>query len=48
MKSIPELQRYVDRGYRYVRKIDEIAVYERRDLGQVTAKAAKDTPHVDE
>ena len=44
MKSIPELQRYVDRGYRYVRKIDEIAVYERRDLGQVTAKASKD-PH---
>jgi 4-amino-4-deoxy-L-arabinose transferase-like glycosyltransferase len=41
MDSIPELQRYVDRGYRYVRKIDEIAVYERRDLGQVTAKAAK-------
>ena len=33
MKSIPELQRYVDRGYRYVRKIDEIAVYERRDVG---------------
>lgn len=39
MKSIPELQRYVDRGYRYVRKIDEIAVYERRDLGHITAES---------
>ena len=39
MKSIPELQRYVDRGYRYVRKIDDIAVYERRDVGRITAKA---------
>jgi hypothetical protein len=39
MKSIPELQQYVDRDYRYVRTIDEIAVYERRDLGSVIAKA---------
>src|SRR4029079_5875543 len=37
MKSIPELQRYVDHDYRYIRKIDDNAVYERRDLGQVTA-----------
>ena len=43
MKSVPELQRYVDRDYRYVRKIDEIAVYERRDPGRVTAGATGST-----
>ena len=45
MNSIPELQHYVDHGYRYVRKIDEIAVYERRGLGRITAKAAKKGTH---
>jgi len=38
MDSIPELQRYVDRGYRYVRTIDDIAVYERKASDRVTAK----------
>src|SRR4029079_10527723 len=37
MRSVPELQRYVDHRYRYIRQIDDNAVYERRDLGQVTA-----------
>jgi hypothetical protein len=41
MKSIPELQRYVDHDYRYIRKIDQIAVYERRDAGPVTATAVR-------
>jgi MFS family permease len=39
MRSIPELQSYVDHDYRYVRTIDAIAVYERRDFGGVTATA---------
>jgi hypothetical protein len=48
MKSIPELQRYVDRDYRYVRKIDEIAVYERRDFGRVIADAPSGADQHDE
>ena len=35
MDSLPELRRYVDRGYRYVRTIDGIAVYERRASREV-------------
>jgi hypothetical protein len=35
MRSLPEFQRYVDRNYRYVRTIDGIAVYERRDAEQL-------------
>ena len=35
MHSLPALQRYVDGGYRYVRTIDGIAVYERRVSNRV-------------
>lgn len=37
MRSLPELQRYVDRGYRYLRSIDGIALYERRAPQSLTA-----------
>ena len=33
MSSLPQLRRFVDHGYRYLRKIDGIAVYERRGVG---------------
>jgi 4-amino-4-deoxy-L-arabinose transferase-like glycosyltransferase len=37
MRSLPELQRYVDRSYRYIRSIDGIALYERRAPDSLTA-----------
>ncbi|MGZ6885974.1 MAG: ArnT family glycosyltransferase [Acidimicrobiia bacterium] len=40
MNSIPELQRYVDRDYRYLRSIDGIAVYERRPAQSLAAASA--------
>ncbi|MGZ4797566.1 MAG: hypothetical protein ACXV8T_16875 [Acidimicrobiia bacterium] len=40
MNSIPELQRYVDRDYRYLRSIDGIAVYERRPAQSIAAASA--------
>ncbi len=39
MKTLPELQRYVDRDYRYVRTIDGYAIYERRPGARVVASA---------
>jgi 4-amino-4-deoxy-L-arabinose transferase-like glycosyltransferase len=43
MRSIPELQRYVDRGYHYVRSIDGIAIYLRNPPQSLTAAARR--PH---
>ena len=37
MRSIPELQRYVDQSYRYLRSIDGIAIYLRRTPQSLTA-----------
>lgn len=37
MSTLPPLRRFVDQGYRYVRTIDGIAVYERRPLSQVAS-----------
>ena len=39
MSSLPDLHRFVVHGYRYVRTIDGIAVYERRVSEQVAASA---------